>query len=92
MLKILGHRLATSNWSPGSKQVVWTAAATAFFTSARMGELLSPDDFSYNPNSTLLWEQVDFRRDGGILLHIRAPKISKKEGDFLDLFPFQDKT
>jgi hypothetical protein len=57
-----------------------------------MGELLSPDDFSYFPNSTLLWEQVDFRRDGGILLHVRSPKVSKKEGEFLDLFPFHDKT
>jgi hypothetical protein len=57
-----------------------------------MGELLPPDDFSYDPNSTLLWEQVDFRRDGGILLHVRLPKVSKKEGEFLDLFPFHDKT
>jgi hypothetical protein len=56
-----------------------------------MGELLSPDDSFFDPTTTLLWEQVDFRRDSGILLHIRSPKISKKEGDFLDLFPFQEK-
>jgi hypothetical protein len=92
VLKILGHQLAVSSWSPGSKQVVWTAIVTGFFASARMGELLPPDDFSYDPNSTLLWEQVDFRRDGGILLHARLPKVSKKEGEFLDLFPFHDKT
>ncbi len=92
VLKILGRRLATSNWSAGSKQVVWSAATTAFFTSARMGELLSQNESFFDPATTLLWEQVDFRRDGGILLHIRSPKVSKKEGDFLDLFPFQDRT
>ncbi len=42
VLKIIGHRIAVSNWSTGSKQVIWTAIATTFFSSARMGELLSP--------------------------------------------------
>jgi hypothetical protein len=91
VLKIFGHRVAKSDWSPGSKQVVWAAVTTAFFTSARMGELLSPNEASFDPNSTLLWDQVLFRKEGGITLHIRLPKIANKEGDFLDLFPFTEK-
>jgi hypothetical protein len=91
VLKIFGHRVAKSDWSPGSKQVVWAAVTTAFFTSARMGELLSPNEASFDPNSTLLWDQVLFRKEGGITLHIRLPKIASKEGDFLDLYPFTEK-
>jgi hypothetical protein len=91
VLKILGHRVAKSDWSPGSKQVVWAAVSTAFFTSARMGELLSLEESSFDPNSTLLWGQVLFRKEGRITLHIRLPKIASKEGDFLDLYPFTEK-
>jgi hypothetical protein len=92
VLKIIGHRIAVSKWSPGSKQVVWTAVTTAFFTSARMGELLSPTESNFDPTTTLLWGQVFFRKDGGVLIHVRQPKIATKEGDFLDIFPFTDKT
>jgi hypothetical protein len=92
VLKITGHRIATSNWSKGTKQVIWAAITTAFFTSARMGELLSPEDHAFDPTTTLQWSRVLFRGDGSILLHIRVPKIPSKEGDFLDLFPFDDKT
>ncbi len=88
VLKIFGHRVANSDWSPGSKQVVWAAVTTAFFTSARMGELLSPEESNFDPNSTLLWGQVLFRKEGRITLHIRLPKIASKEGDFLDLYPY----
>jgi integrase len=91
VLKIFGHRIANSDWSPGSKQVVWAAVTTAFFTSARMGELLSPEESNFDPNSTLLWGQVLFRKEGRITLHIRLPKIASKEGDFLDLYPFIEK-
>jgi hypothetical protein len=70
VLKIFGHRVATQNWDQGTKQVIWTAVTTAFFTSARMGELLPPEDYSFDPTATLLWGQVRFREDGGILLHI----------------------
>jgi hypothetical protein len=57
-----------------------------------MGELLSSEEQFFDPTTTLLWDQVLFRRDGGILLHIRVPKIPSREGDFLDLFPFEDKS
>ncbi len=91
-MKIISHRIAVSNWSTGSKQVIWTAIATAFFSSARMGELLLPEEFSFDPTTTLQWGQVIFRRDNGVLIHIRQPKTASKEGDFLDLFPFINRT
>ncbi len=46
VLKIIGYRIATSKWSPCSKQVIRATITTAFFTSARMGELLSPEDLA----------------------------------------------
>jgi hypothetical protein len=57
-----------------------------------MGELLSPTESNFDPTTSLLWGQVFFRRDGGVLIHVRQPKIGTKEGDFLDIFPFTDKT
>jgi hypothetical protein len=92
VLKIISHRLASSNWDKSTQQVIWTAVTTAFFSSARMGELLSSEEQMFDPTTTLQWDQVLFRKDGGILLHIRVPKIPSKEGDFLDLFPFEDKS
>jgi hypothetical protein len=91
VLKTFGHRVATRDWSPGTKQVVWAAVTTAFFTLARMGELLSPEESSFDPNTTLLWDQVLFQRDGRITLHISLPKIASKEVDFLDFYPFTEK-
>jgi hypothetical protein len=48
-VKIIGHRIATSKWGPGSKQVIWAAVTIAFFTSARMGKFLSPEDLTFDP-------------------------------------------
>jgi hypothetical protein len=53
LLRILGHKLHCSGWSQMSQQVVWAACTVAFFTSARMGELLAPADGHYDPSSTL---------------------------------------
>ncbi|MBM3939066.1 MAG: hypothetical protein FJ333_10515, partial [Sphingomonadales bacterium] len=59
-LLFLGHKIALSDWSESSKQLVWTAACLAFFTSARMGELLPPLANSYDPNTTLCWKNIKF--------------------------------
>jgi len=45
-LKVLGHRIASSNWEEDSKIVIWAACTMAFFTCSRMGELLA-DSASY---------------------------------------------
>jgi hypothetical protein len=90
ILQLLGHQLAASGWLSNTQQTIWTASLVGFFSSARMGELLAPAEVGLDPTATLTWKCVQFRDDGSVLIHIRLPKISTKEGDFLDLFPFPD--
>ncbi len=91
VLKILGHRLATSKWSAGSKQVVWSAATTAFFTSARMGELLSPDDSFFDPTTTLLWEQLTSEGTVEFFCTSDHRKFQRKKGIFWTFSPSKTK-
>ena len=88
LLKLLGHRIAGQAWPEGSKQTVWAALTTGFFASVRLGEILAEQDWAFDPMGTLLWENVMFKPNGSILIHIRQPKVGKLQGDFLDLFPF----
>jgi len=89
LLKHLGHKLSISGWSRCTTQTVWTACTVAFFTSARMGELLPEEEHNFDPSSTLTWDCVKYREDKSFLLHLRQPKSCNKEGDFLDLFQFK---
>jgi hypothetical protein len=88
LLKILGHRLRSSGWSPATQQTVWAACTVAFFTSARMGELLAPAEGHFDRTATLTWACVQYRPDDSYLLHVRLPKSCQKEGEFLDVFRF----
>jgi hypothetical protein len=90
MLQLIGHQLAGSGWRENSQQTIWTACLVGFFSSARMGELLAPHEVGIDPTATLTWSCVQFREDDSVLIHIRLPKISTQEGDFVDLFPFPD--
>jgi hypothetical protein len=90
MLQIIGHQLAESGWLKNTKQTIWTACLVGFFSSARMGELLAPHETGIDPTATLTWSCVQFREDDSVLIHIRLPKVSTQEGDFVDLFPFPD--
>ncbi len=90
ILKLLGHRIASLDWPDGVKQTTWAALTTGFFSSARLGELLPEGEMTYDPSSTLLWKDVLFRNNDSILIHIKLPKTSKPQGDFLDLFPFRE--
>jgi len=89
LLRLTGHRIASSSWPQGVKQTVWTALTLGFFSSVRMGEILSSSEHSYDPSSTLLWEDILFKSDGSILVHVKLPKVKSREGDFIDLFEFQ---
>jgi hypothetical protein len=88
LLRHLGHRLRLSGWSQFTQQVVWSVCTLAFFTSARMGELLSPAEAGFDPASTLLWSCIKERADGSFLVQVRLPKSATKEGEYLDVFPF----
>jgi len=88
LLLVLGSRLAESNWDPISKQVIWAASTTAFFSSARLGELLATTTNTFDPVSDLTWNDVKFDEHGSILIHLKVPKSGDRNGEFLDLFPF----
>lgn len=88
LLKLIGHQIAISDWTPDSKQVIWTCLLIAFFGSLRMGEILSIDENEFNKFETLLWDDVSFREDGSILLKIKITKTRNPHGESIDLFPF----
>ena len=89
LLRYMGHRLANSGWEKATIQTIWSASLTAFFGTARMGELLAPSEFWADPTCTLTWACVQYREESdSFLLHIRLAKMRSPEGEFIDLFPF----
>jgi len=88
LLLTLGHKIASSDWDSLSKQVVWTVCTVGFFTSARMGELLSGSTSQIDPTADLTWQDVRFNTDGSVLIHLKIPKSGDRNGEFLDVFPF----
>ena len=86
-LKILGHRLAITNWKLTSKQLIWSACATSFFSSCRMGELLSAAENSFDSNTTLLWKHVTFFNDY-VALFIPYTKCKGLQGHVIEIYPF----
>jgi hypothetical protein len=91
-LLLIGHRLSVSQWSKMSIQVIWTACSIGFFTSVRMGEILSANVAKFDSCSTLLWKHVKFLDNNEILMYIPSTKTSKCKGEFIDIFPFPDKS
>jgi hypothetical protein len=61
---------------------------TAFFPSARLGELLSSHDDYHDPTSDLTWADVRFNTPTSVLIRLKNSKTGDIQGDFLDVFPF----
>jgi hypothetical protein len=91
LLRIIGHQIAKSNWSADSKLTVWTACVLAFFGSFRFGEILSNSCNSFCANETLLWNDIKFRKDNSILIHVKIDKCLNKNGSYVDIFEFKYK-
>ena len=89
LLRVLGHKLANSGGDPISNQTIWAACTVAFFTSARMGELLAPSEASFDPTTTLTWQDIKFRKDGSILIHIKIQNLAQKGGNFWTFLVFR---
>lgn len=89
LLRIIGDRIATTEWSNMAKQVVWAACTVAFFTSARLGELLASSAQSHDPTADLTWADVDFNTEDSILIRLKCAKSGDTQGEFLDVFPFR---
>lgn len=89
LLKIIGHRIAESNWCDFSKQVVWAACTLCFFTACRMGEIVSNNESSWDPKKTLLWENVHFYQDY-LLIFLPFTKTTGFKGAVIDIFPIKN--
>jgi len=86
---VIGHRISNLDWSKESKQLVWTVSLLAFFSGARMGELL-PSCQNYDPFATLCWSNVKFLDNGEIVIFLPSTKTNSSKGEFVDIFPFSD--
>jgi len=89
LLVILCDQISKTDWSPESKQIVWTAATLAFFGAMRFGELLPKNKHSYCPEDTLLWSDIRTMDDDSFLIHVKTPKSKASEGEFIDIFKFE---
>ena len=89
LLKILGHLIAQESWSENAKTIFWGACVIAFFGSFRFGEILADTPFNFNPNETLLWDDVCFTTDDSILIHVKIDKNKMPQGSYIDLFKFE---
>ena len=89
LLKILGHEIASMDWSKFEKQLVWTVSCISFFGSFRIGEILCNNSSEFDPDSSLTWERVKIQLDS-ILFHIKSPKSGNISGDFVDVFNFKN--
>jgi hypothetical protein len=87
LLKLLGHEISKTSWTSDSKQVFWSACVTAFFGSFRFGELLSPTEWGFNKDETLLWSDVKLSSES-VLIHVKVSKSRGVQGEYIDLFPF----
>jgi hypothetical protein len=92
VLILIGHQITHSGWSEFSKSLFWSVSLLAFWGSFRLGELLTVDYSTFDPFSSLLWDDITFRYDGSLLFHLKSTKTSKFPGAYIDLFPFFDKT
>ena len=55
-----------------------------------MGELVSSSKFEFDSLSTLLWEDIKFKKSY-CKIHIKSPKSNNPSGDTIYLFPFPNK-
>ena len=90
LLIVLGHRISKLQWNDFAKQVLWTACSTSFFSSCRMGEILSLVEKNFDPKTSLLWENVNFLENKEILLYIQYSKTTGFSGKFIDIYPIQN--
>jgi hypothetical protein len=86
-LKILGHEIATSDWSTWKKSAFWAACTLAFFGSFRISEILCPSANSFNKD-TLVWPDVVFDDKKSVTIHVRHPKSNKVGGEKVEVFEF----
>ena len=56
-----------------------------FLVMYRMGEILAPTEKAFDPNSTLLWENISFSESKEILIFVPYSTAAGFKGKFLDI-------
>jgi len=92
LLRLLGHRIDDTSWDILSKQVVWTACTVSFYSSCRMGELLSTEKLHFDRRTTLKWDDVTFVEGNEAILYIPFTKTTGLKGTVINLFPIDNPT
>ena len=87
LLQILGHRLTETNWVVFSKQVIWTVFLVSFFSSCRMGELVSETENTFDQKTTVLWKHITFFDDHACIF-VPYTKTKGLLGHVLEIFSF----
>jgi len=89
MLATLGHYIAISTWTEYSKQLFWSLFLLAFYTSCRMGELVSVAELTFDSTCTLLWSHIHFLSDNhGATIHLTYTKTKRFAGETVEIFSF----
>ena len=87
MLSSIKFQLFNSSKRYGDKLMLWAAMLTAFFGFLRVSEYTSTFVSSYDPNSTLCYEDVVFK-DAHIHINIKASKTDPfQAGSIIRLAP-----
>ena len=86
LVLLAGHKIASStHWSPMSKQVIWTAYTTAFFSSAPLNQILSSSETSFDPKTDLTCQLPPLRLHTYLLIRLKTGDI---HCDLVEIFPF----
>jgi hypothetical protein len=84
LLRNIGTEISKSSLSKLDKQVFWASLTLAFWGSLRMGEVLAKKTNELS-TETLTWNDIEIE-DDSCLVHIKFPKVSKKGGDYVQIF------
>ena len=85
LLKILVSRISSSSLPDLQKKLAVFLAVAGFMGGFRLGELLAPRRFDFDPGSTCLYNDISVRQEF-ISVTIKSPKVSKAGQDVIDLF------
>jgi len=87
LLKLFSHNISSTHWDTLSKQVIWTAGAISFYTSCRMGEIVSVNKKYFDPKTTVTWDNVIFLDEKEAIIHVPYSKSTGLKGIVLNVFP-----
>ena len=98
LMKLLKKRLVKVNWKLEEKRLFWAVATLAWSGSFRIHELLSKEEVKFDPQTTLMWENI---KKGSVLIkkekldliqvHIKSPKVDRiGAGDKIEVFELKN--